>query len=65
MSAAPARPQPGSPTLAAVLLPTERSRIEAAGTGCFAIVHRDNVFDAIRVVRERPVDALVAAHQCD
>jgi AraC-like DNA-binding protein len=42
-----------------------RSRVEAAGTGCFAIVHRDNVFDAIRVVRERPVDALVVSvHQC-
>lgn len=65
MSAAPVRPAPGSPTLAAVLLPAERSRVEAAGTGCFAIVHRDNVFDAIRVVRERPVDALVVSvHQC-
>lgn len=59
------RPEPGSPTLAAVLLPGERSRVEAAGTGHFAIVHRDNVCDAIRVVRERPVDALVVSvHQC-
>jgi AraC-like DNA-binding protein len=65
MSAMPTRSEPASPTLAAVLLPGERSRVEAAGTGHFAIVHRDNVFDAIRVVRERSVDALVlSVHQC-
>ena len=52
-------------TVAAVLLPAERQRVEAAATGCFSVVHRDNLPEAIRVVRERPVDAiLVSVHQC-
>lgn len=54
-----------SPTVAAVLLPGERSRVDAAGSGCFAVVHRDSIPDALRVVRERPVDAvLVSVHRC-
>jgi AraC-like DNA-binding protein len=54
-----------SPTVAAVLAPGERPRIEAAGSGHFAVVHRDSLSDAVRVVRERPVDAvLVSVHQC-
>jgi AraC-like DNA-binding protein len=52
-------------TVAAVLLPRERSRVDAAGDGCFRVVHRDSVPDAIRVVRERHVDAfLVSVHHC-
>lgn len=54
-----------SPTVAAVLLPGERLRVDAAGSGCFAVVHRDSIADAVRVVRERPVDAvLVSVHRC-
>jgi CheY-like chemotaxis protein len=54
-----------SPTIAAVLLPGERSRVDAAGNGCFSVVHRDSITDALRVVRERPVDAvLVSVHRC-
>jgi AraC-like DNA-binding protein len=54
-----------SPTVAAVLLPGERSRVDAAGNGCFSVVHRDSISDALRVVRERPVDAvLVSVHRC-
>jgi AraC-like DNA-binding protein len=57
--------QPGSTTVAAVLLPAERLRVDAAGNGCFAVVHRDSIPDAVRVVRERPVDAvLVSVHRC-
>jgi AraC-like DNA-binding protein len=53
------------PTVAAVLLPGERLRVDAAGNGCFAVVHRDSISDAVRVVRERPVDAiLVSVHRC-
>jgi AraC-like DNA-binding protein len=53
-----------APTIAAVLLPGERSRVDAAGTGCFAVLHRDSIPDAVRVVRERPVDAvLVSVHR--
>jgi AraC-like DNA-binding protein len=55
-----------SPTVAAVLLPGERLSVDAAGSGCFAVVHRDSIADAVRVVRERPVDAvLVSVHRCE
>jgi AraC-like DNA-binding protein len=51
--------------VATVLLPVERPRVDAAGNGCFAVVHRDSIPDAVRVVRERPVDAvLVSVHRC-
>jgi AraC-like DNA-binding protein len=54
-----------SPTVATVLLPVERPRVDAAGSGCFAVVHRDSIPDAVRIVRERPVDAvLVSVHRC-
>jgi AraC-like DNA-binding protein len=53
------------PLIAAVLRPDERSRVEAAGSGWFSVVHRDTIPEAIRAVRERPVDAiLVSVHQC-
>jgi AraC-like DNA-binding protein len=56
---------PGSATVAAVLLPGERQRVDAAGNGCFAVLHRDSIPDAVRVVRERPVDVvLVSVHRC-
>ncbi|MEO8294019.1 MAG: helix-turn-helix domain-containing protein [Gemmatimonadota bacterium] len=52
-------------TVATVLLPGERPRVDAAGNGCFAVVHRDTIPEAIRVVRERPVDAvLLSVHRC-
>lgn len=55
----------GSPTVATVLLPVERARVDAAGSGCFALVHRDSIPEAVRIVRERPVDAvLVSVHRC-
>jgi AraC-like DNA-binding protein len=54
-----------STTVAAVLLPGERVRVDAAGNGCFAVVHRDSVPEAVRVVRERAVDAvLLSVHRC-
>lgn len=53
-------------TVAAVLTPGERQRVDAAGNGLFAVVHRDSVPDAVRVVRERSVDAvLVSVHRCE
>ena len=52
-------------TVATVLLPMERPSVDAAGNGCFAVVHRDSISEAIRVVRERPVDAvLLSVHRC-
>jgi AraC-like DNA-binding protein len=64
LTAAPTPLEP-RPTIAAVLLPAERARVEAAGHGCFTLVHRDSLPDAVRVVRERAVDAvLVSVHRC-
>lgn len=61
----PALADQPSPTVAAVLLPGERPRVDAAGSGCFAVVHRDSVPEAVRTVRERTVDAvLVSVHRC-
>lgn len=52
-------------TVATVLTPGERQRVDAAGSGVFAVVHRDTVPEAARVVRERAVDAvLVSVHRC-
>lgn len=52
-------------TVAAVVPNYDRGRLEAAGSGCFAVVHRDSVGEAARVVRERPVDAVVVSvHDC-
>jgi AraC-like DNA-binding protein len=62
-----ARPESGvaGHTVATVLLPGERPRVDAAGNGWFSLVHRDSIPDAIRVVRERPVDAvLLSVHRC-
>lgn len=54
------------PTVAAVLLPAERPKVEAAGNGCFTVVHRDSIPDAVRAVRERSVDALLlSVHRCE
>jgi AraC-like DNA-binding protein len=53
------------PVVAAVLRPEERSRVEAAGTGWFSVLHGETIPDAIRTVRERPVDAvLLSVHRC-
>ena len=52
-------------TVATVLLPGERLSVDAAGNGCFSLVHRDSIPEAIRVVRERAVDAmLLSVHRC-
>ena len=52
---------PVPPTVAAVLDPLERPTAEAAGSGCFALVHRDSVRDALQMVRERSVDAVLVS----
>lgn len=62
----PSRPDPaGGPTVAAVLSPGERASLDAASVGCFAVLHRSSLPEAIRAVRERSVDAVVlSVHQC-
>ena len=65
MPDSPAAAQDGRPTIAAVLLPAERPKVEAAGHGCFTLLHRDSVPEAVRAVRERPVDGiLLSVHRC-
>ncbi|MEZ4585855.1 MAG: helix-turn-helix domain-containing protein [Gemmatimonadales bacterium] len=52
-------------TVAAVVGPVERARLDAAGAGCFAVIHRASVPAAVRTVRERAVDAIVlSVHEC-
>lgn len=53
-----------TPTVATVLEPTERPRLDAAAQGCFAALHTDSVPEAIRAVRERPVDAVLISPRC-
>ncbi|HRP07150.1 MAG TPA: helix-turn-helix transcriptional regulator [Gemmatimonadales bacterium] len=57
--------RPVAARVAAVLSPNERGRVDAAGSGHFALSHHDSVREAIRVVRDRPVDAvLVSLSRC-
>ena len=54
-----------APTVAAVLAPAERASLDAASVGCFLVLHKSSVPDAVRAVRERSVDAVVlSVHQC-
>ncbi|MHB1327225.1 MAG: helix-turn-helix transcriptional regulator [Gemmatimonadales bacterium] len=56
---------PASVTVAAVVSAQERASLEAAGVGCFSVVHRPTLPEALRAVRERPVDAIVfSIHDC-
>jgi len=65
VSSAVLAPPPGPPVIAAVLRPDELSRVEAASSGWFSLVHRESISEAIRAVRERPVDAvLLSVHRC-
>jgi AraC-like DNA-binding protein len=58
-------PPHAAPTVAAVLAPGERASLDAASIGCFAVLHRSSVPEAVRTVRERAVDAvLLSVHQC-
>ncbi len=53
-------------TVATVLLPEERARVEAAGQDCFVALHGDTLDDAIRQVRRQRVDAVfLSVHRCD
>jgi AraC-like DNA-binding protein len=59
------RASPAAPMVAAVLAPGERASLDAASVGCFAVLHRSSVPEAVRAVRERAVDAvLLSVHQC-
>jgi AraC-like DNA-binding protein len=52
-------------TIAAVVSPVERPHLDAAGAGCFAVLHQPSVPEALRLVRERRIDAVVVSvHHC-
>ncbi len=60
-----ASPPSRTPTVAAVLLPHERSQVDAAVHGHASLVFRESITEALQVVRERPVDTLlVSVHRC-
>jgi AraC-like DNA-binding protein len=52
--------------VATVVLPAERSRLEAAGQGCFVPLHRDSIEDAALAVRSGAARAVfLSVHRCD
>jgi AraC-like DNA-binding protein len=52
-------------TICTILPPLERPRVEAAGDGCYAVLHADSLRDALTAARRRRVDALViSVHRC-
>jgi AraC-like DNA-binding protein len=54
-----------APTVAAVVSPAERASLDAASVGCFAVLHRSSLPEAVRTVRESSVDAvLLSVHRC-
>lgn len=53
------------PTVAAVLTPQERRQVDAAVFGYASLVHRESIAEALQLVREQPVAALlVSVHRC-
>jgi len=42
-----------------ILEPAERSRVDAAGAGCYRTIHRDRLEDVVRDLRERRVSAVL------
>ena len=51
--------------VATVLLPGERTRLDAAGDGCFDALHRESIEDATRAVRTGAARALfLSVHRC-
>lgn len=50
--------------VATVIEPPERWRIEAGANGGFAVIHRESLREALRTVRERPVNAVLVSPRC-
>lgn len=54
-----------SATVAALVLPAERGRIEAAGVGCYTVAPGDSIEEAARAARGGRLHALfVSVHRC-
>ncbi len=57
---------PSIPVVATVLDPQERNRADSYTGGIISLVHQESIRDAVRMVREREVDAvLVSVRYCD
>jgi AraC-like DNA-binding protein len=53
-------------TVATLLLPGERNRVDAAGEGSFVTVHAETIDEAVVAVKRRRADAVVlSVHRCD
>src|SRR5258706_15192518 len=53
-------------TVATVVLPAERSRLEAVGQGCFVTLHKESIEDAALAVRKDAAEAVfLSVHRCD
>ena len=53
-------------TVATVVLPAERSRLEAAGQGCFIALHRNSIEDATMAIRRGAAEAMfLSVHRCE
>ena len=52
--------------VATMLHPAERARVDAAGEGLYATIHRDNLAEVLRDLKERRISAVVvSAARCD
>jgi AraC-like DNA-binding protein len=51
-------------TVATVIEPTERARVDAAAHGRFDALHTESIIEVIRAVRERPVQAVLVSPRC-
>jgi AraC-like DNA-binding protein len=58
--------QAGTAKVTTVLLPAERTRVDAAGQGCYQARHARSIDDAARAVRRGGAEALfLSVHHCD
>jgi AraC-like DNA-binding protein len=64
-SATPNPAIPNLPSIATVLVPGERARVDAAGEGLYRAYHRDTLDDVVRDLKEQRVSAvLVSVARC-
>ena len=52
-------PARAAPPVATLLTPDERLRVDAAGEGLYATLHRETLDDLLRELRQRPVSAVL------
>jgi AraC-like DNA-binding protein len=65
MISSPTPTVPNLPSIATVLVPAERARVDAAGEGLYRAYHRDSLDDVVRDLKEQRVSAvLVSVARC-